>query len=551
MTEFDYIIVGGGSAGCVLANRLSENPEHNVCLVEAGGSDKSPLIYTPAGSAITVPHGMHNWQLNALAQSTMNNRDIYCPRGKTLGGSSSINAMLYIRGQKQDYDQWADLGNEGWSFDEVLPYFRKAQNQERGASDFHGVGGPLNVADPRSQHCLSEAFIKGAVETGEKENPDFNGAEQEGVGWYQVTQKGGQRCSSAAAYLHPVMDRPNLTVMTGSHTARVLLNGKKAIGIEIVRGVARRKLFARKEVILSAGAFGSPQVMLLSGIGARDKLEPHKIECLHELSGVGENLQEHPDVLVVANDKTASSVAFARPLGVARGIRDVVKYMCKKEGFLTSSLAESGGFIKSSPEVERPDLQLHFIPAAMEDHGRKLSRNLQYGFTIHVCVLRPESRGRVFLQSALPTDDPGIELNLLAKQADMDCLIRGVKKVRKIIQSSELSRYAGEEYLPGANVEGDDSLESYIRNNANHIYHPVGTCKMGVGELAVVDTRLRVHGLDGLRVVDASIMPTLISGNTNAPAIMIAEKAADMILADQGLKKVQDSAVFMTEEIAV
>ncbi|WP_257288393.1 GMC family oxidoreductase [Endozoicomonas sp. SESOKO2] len=550
MTEFDYIIVGGGSAGCVLANRLSENNDHQVCLVEAGGSDKSPLIYIPAGAAITVPHGLHNWQLNAQAQSTMNNRDIYCPRGKTLGGSSSINAMLYIRGQKEDYDQWAAMGNDSWSFDDVLPYFLKSQNQERGASGFHGTGGPLNVADPRSKHCLSEAFINGAIEIGEKDNPDFNGAEQEGVGWYQVTQKDGQRCSSAAAYLHPVNDRTNLTVMTNSHTARVILEGKKAIGIEVVRGVTRRKLFARKEVILSAGAFGSPQIMLLSGIGARDRLEPHGVDCLHELPGVGENLQEHPDVLVVASDKTASSMAFARPLGMARGIKEAVKYFHKKEGFLTSSLAESGGFIKSSPEVERPDLQLHFIPAAMEDHGRKLSRYFQYGFSVHVCILRPESRGRVSLKSASPMDHPAIELNLLEKQADMDLMVRGIKRVRQIIQSPEMSRYAGEEYLPGSGIQDDDELESYIRNNGNHIYHPVGTCKMGNDDMAVVDTSLKVRGLEGLRVIDASIMPTLISGNTNAPVMMIAEKAADLILRENQPETHTDK-VTEKEELAV
>ncbi len=557
MTEFDYIIVGGGSAGCVLANRLSENPAHQVCLVEAGGSDKSPLIYTPVGMVITVPFSFYNWQLNALAQSTVNDRDVYCPRGKTLGGSSSINAMLYIRGQKEDYDQWAALGNEGWSFDDVLPYFLKSQNQERGASERHSIGGPLNVADPRSRHCLSEAFIKGAIAVGEKDNPDFNGADQEGVGWYQVTQKGGQRCSSAAAYLHPVMDRPNLTVMTNSHTARVILEGKRAIGIEVVRGITRRKLFARKEVILSAGAFGSPQIMLLSGIGARDKLEPHAIDCLHELPGVGENLQEHPDVTVLANDKTASSMAFARPRGLARGIGEGVKYLRKKEGFLASSLAESGGFIKSSPAVERPDLQLHFIPALVEDHGRKLSRYLQYGFTVHVSVLRPDSRGRVTLKSASPKDKPEIELNILEKQADMDCLVRGVKRVREIIQSPELSRYAGKEYLPGSDVP-DDGLESYIRDNANTIYHPVGTCKMGSDDMAVVDNSLKVHGLEGLRVVDASIMPTIISGNTNAPTIMIAEKAAEMILGnnqperhfEEGTEEVTED-VTETEEIAV
>ena len=533
MEEFDYIIVGAGSAGCVLANRLTANPANKVCLLEAGGSDKSLFVYTPLGIVATMQLGKFNWKYNSRKQTTMNNREIYCPRGKTLGGSSSVNAMLYVRGHKNDYDNWAALGNEGWSYDDVLPYFKKSQHNERGESEYHGVNGPLSVANPRSKHEICNAFIAGAEQQGETVTTDFNGAEQEGVGWFQVTQKNGQRCSSAAAYLHPVMNRPNLTVLTHTQTQRVLLEGKKAIGVEIDQPEGSRKLLASKEVILSAGSFGSPQLLMLSGIGSEEKLKPHGIEVRHELNGVGENLQEHVDCLVVAREKGSTSMAAGRPKGFAKSLIETVKYVIKRQGFLTTTMAEAGGFIKSSPELEQPDLQLHMSPVVFEDHGRKLSHNFRYGLTAHVCVLRPESVGSVSLASADPADDPAIDLNMLSQQKDMDVLVKGVRKLRKIMQAPAMEPYTGSEIAPGDHVQSDQALEDSIREKANHVYHPVGTCKMGSDDMAVVDNQLKVHGVDNLRVVDASIMPKLISGNTNAPTIMIGEKAADMILAQQ------------------
>ncbi|OED45102.1 GMC family oxidoreductase [Endozoicomonas sp. (ex Bugula neritina AB1)] len=533
MEKFDYIIVGAGSAGCVLANRLSADTANKICLIEAGGSDKSPFVYTPLGIIATLQWGKYNWKYNARNQSVMNNREIYCPRGKTLGGSSSINAMLYVRGHKDDYDNWSALGNEGWSYNDVLPYFKKAQHQERGESDYHGINGPLNVAEPRSKHQISEAFIKGAEQIGETVTTDFNGAEQEGIGWFQVTQKNGERCSAAVAYLHPVMNRTNLTVLTHSQTKKVILDGKKAIGIEIIRKEGSHKLLADKEVILSAGAFGSPQILMLSGIGAESKLKPHGIKVQHELKGVGENLQEHVDCLVVARDKSTTSMAVGRPKGFAKSVIEAGKYVLQRTGFLTTTIAEAGGFIKSSSEVERPDLQLHISPLTVEDHGRTWSHNFRYGLSAHVCVLRPESVGSVSLASSDPEEDPIIDLNMLSAQKDMDVLVKGVRKLREILTAPAMTPYTGSEIAPGDHVQTDKELEDSIREKANHVYHPVGTCKMGCDELAVVDNQLKVHGLEGLRVVDASIMPKLISGNTNAPTIMIGEKAADMILSSE------------------
>ena len=526
--EFDYVIVGGGSAGCVMARRLSDNPAYTVCLLEAGKPDKSWVIHVPAAFSVTVPWPIYNWAFETVPQPGLNGRRGYQPRGKTLGGSSSINAMIYVRGHPSDYDGWAALGNSGWAYEDVLPYFKKAQHQERGADDFHGTDGPLNVADLCTVNPLTDTFIEAANQSQFPKNSDFNGARQEGVGTYQVTQKNGERLSAAKAYLTPILDRPNLTVITGAQATRIIIDGHKAKGVEYQRGRKREIVTVQREVILAGGAFQSPQLLMLSGIGPGGELLSNGITVIHDLAGVGQNLQDHIDYVGVY--PTKSRDAWGVSLGtIGDLLKAAFEWRNHRRGTFTSNLAEAGGFICSEPSVDVPDLQLHFVTGGVDDHGRKLA--LGHAYSCHVCVLRPHSIGQVTLASSDALKPPLIDPQFLSDDRDLELLVKGFKIMRQIIESPAFSHYGNADmYAEG--VTTDAQIEDLIRNRADTVYHPVGTCKMGpdTDPMAVVDSQLRVHGVDQLRVVDASIMPTLVSGNTNAPTIMIAEKACDMIL---------------------
>lgn len=530
---YDYIIAGGGSAGCVLANRLSADPALKVCLLEAGPPDTSPFIRIPIGIIRMMMSRTLNWQYFTEPQKHLEGRRLFCPRGKTLGGSSSSNAMIYTRGHAADYDEWAALGNRGWSYADVLPLFKRAEHHEAGASEFHGVGGPLNVAQLRSPNVLSGVFVDAGVEVGYPFNPDFNGASQEGVNRYEVTQKDGERWSVARAYLHPVLDRTNLTVITGAHATRVLLNGKRAIGIEYLHSGKTETIHVRREVILAGGAINSPQLLMLSGIGPEEELRRHRIPVLHALPGVGKNLQDHLDVLIV--HKCTKPVSLGISLSVLHvQIKHIFDYLFHRTGPLTTNSAEGGGFVKSTPDQPIPDLQFHFTPAHLDGHARTLrsaaTTMLGHGYALHVCNLRPKSRGHVGLKSADPKADALIDPDYLSDPDDMAVMLRGVKAARRLLGARAFDPFRGKEIFPGPEVQGDAQIVQFIRCKAETIYHPVGTCKMGHDAMAVVDDTLKVHGIDALRVVDASIMPTLVGGNTNAPTVMIAEKAADMIL---------------------
>jgi choline dehydrogenase-like flavoprotein len=527
--SFDYLILGGGSAGCVLAARLSEDPSVTVALLEAGPSDRSPLIHVPLGIAALARTGAANWQHSTTPQPGLNGRRGYQPRGKVLGGSSSINAMIYIRGQRQDYDQWALEGNPGWSYDDVLPYFLRAEDNARGPGDFHATGGPLHVQDLTSPNPLVSTFIDAAHQAGHAENNDFNAASQEGVGAYQVTHKNGERHSAAKAYLTPNLSRPNLRVFTEAHVLRILLDKKRATGVEFVQGGLNQKLFARREVLLCAGALQSPQILMLSGIGDKNHLLEHRIVPAHDLPGVGQNLHDHLDVVQVVHAPGLHDSVGVSVTGVRRLLGAVFEWRRQRTGLLTSNVAEAGGFLKSHPDEPRPDLQLHFVIAKLVNHGR--TTVLGHGFSCHLCVLRPKSRGSVRLASKGPFAAPQIDPNFLSDRDDLDRLVRGFRMMRTLLSQEPLKRLGGFESPKSAQAQTNLEIEQFIRDTADTIYHPVGTCRMGPGPLDVVDSSLRVHGIAALRVVDASIMPNIVSGNTNAPTIMIAEKAADLIKA--------------------
>lgn len=517
----DYIIVGAGAAGCVLAERLTEQPHIRVLLVEAGGRDDRKEIRIPAAFRKLFKSEC-DWSYFTEPEACLAGRRLYWPRGKVLGGSTSINAMIYIRGHRWDYDQWAGLGCPGWNYAEVLPFFKKAEDNSRGGSDYHGAGGPLHVTDPRAANVLSGTFAEGAAEAGYARNPDFNGAEQEGFGLYQLTQRRGQRWSAADAYLRPAMRRPNLVVRTGTHVTRVLLENGRASGVECIEGGRKASYRAEREVILCGGTVNSPQLLMLSGIGPAGHLRSLGIAVAADLPGVGENLQDHLQVRI-GHECTQPITLYG-----AENLSNSVRYLFLRTGPFTSNIAESGGFVRTSARLPAPDLQFMFGPTFYHEHGFRPAEG--HGFGTLVVLLRPESRGRIRLRSADPLAPPEICANYLAGDGETELLIEGLKIARHIFRSKAFDPWRGPEASPGADAHSDESLGNYIRQSAETIYHPVGTCKMGTGEAAVVDPELRVRGIERLRVADASVMPTIPGGNTNAPTIMIAEKAASLVV---------------------
>ena len=524
-SAYDYIVVGAGSAGCVLANRLSSRPEVRVLLLEAGGRDSSPFVHMPAGLAQLVGNRRIDWSYYTEPEPQLAGRRLYWPRGRVLGGSSSINAMCYTRGHPHDYDEWARLGAAGWSYADVLPYFRRSEDQARGASEWHGTGGPLSVEDLRFRNPLSAVFVEAAVASGLARNDDFNGPRQDGAGFYQVTQRRGRRCSAAVAYLHPARARRNLEVCTHSLATRILFDGARAIGVEYRHRGERRVARAEREVLLAAGAVASPQLLLLSGIGPADELRALGLKVIADRTEVGLNLQDHLDFCTLSRCTRAITYDFNawQSLGVA------LRYLLTRSGPGVSNIAEAGGFARSAlaPDA-RPDIQLHFVPAQLDDHGR--NRLPGHGYTVHSCVLRPASRGRIALRSARPEDPPRIHAGYLAEARDVDGMLAGVALAREILGSPPFAPYRGSEIFPGETVTTRTALEEVLRRKAETIYHPSGSCRMGDDAAAVVDPELRVNGVRGLRVIDASVMPRLVGGNTNAPTIMIAERAADLLL---------------------
>jgi choline dehydrogenase len=526
---YDYIVVGAGSAGCVLANRLSADGRHTVLLLEAGPPDRYPWIHVPIGYAKTMFHPVYNWRFKTEPQPCMNGRQVYWPRGRTLGGSSAINGLIAIRGQAEDYDAWAAAGNPGWSYAEVLPWFRKLEHNVRGASEFHGADGPLWASDIPLAHPLVEALIGAAAALGIPRNDDFNGPRQEGVGYYQLTTRLGRRCSTAVAYLRPVRGRPNLEVRTNAHATRVLFEGRRACGVRYRRGGRDEEARARAEVILAAGALQSPQLLELSGVGAPDVLQRFGIPLVHALEGVGENLQDHLQARVIY--RCTEPVTTNDSLRTWHGkLRMGLDYVLRRGGPMAIGINQGGLFARALPASLRPDVQFHFGTLSSDMAGSPVHEFS--GFTMSVCQLRPTARGFVHLQSPDPLAAPAMQPNYLCAEEDRTTLLAGIRLARSLAATAPLSRYVAGEYLPGNDAQSDEALLEFARNTGGTIFHPSGTTRMGPAgdRAAVVDAQLRVHGCEALRVVDCGIMPTLVSGNTNVPVVMIAEKASEMIL---------------------
>ncbi|KJY79047.1 GMC family oxidoreductase [Vibrio nigripulchritudo] len=526
--QFDYIVVGAGSAGCVLANRLSANPKNKVLLLEAGGNDSNPWLHIPVGYFKTMHNPKTDWCYLTAPDKGINHRQLQWPRGKVIGGSSALNGLLYVRGQAEDYDRWEKLGNKGWSYQEVLPYFKKSEDQERGKSEFHGVGGPLKVSDLRLRRPIADFFIQAAVQAGIPENPDYNGASQEGVGYFQQTAYKGFRWSTAKGFLKPVLSRPNLTVALHAQVHRILFEGKTAIGIEYQQKQSKVITKASKEIILSSGAIGSPQILQLSGIGDRDLMDQLNIPLIHALPGVGQNLQDHLQIRLVF--KTSQRTLNDEVNSVFKRLWVGMQYAFNRTGPLTLAASQVAVFTQSNESLSRPDIQFHMQPLSADKPGE--GAHPFSAFTSSVCQLRPYSRGYVQIKSGDPGEHPEIQPNYLSDERDERIVVDAIKVARKISAQPALAKHILEEFVPGSQYQTDEELLEAARNFSQTIYHPTSTCKMGNDDMAVVDERLRVHGVKRLRVADASIMPEIVSGNTNAPTIMIAEKAADMILED-------------------
>ncbi|MBA2349716.1 MAG: GMC family oxidoreductase N-terminal domain-containing protein [Solirubrobacterales bacterium] len=518
MSSYDYVIVGAGSAGCVLANRLSEDPDTSVLLIEAGPPDTADFIHIPAAMAALF-RSQNDWDYTTGYEPGANDRRVYLPRGKTLGGSSSINAMIYIRGNRVDFDEWAAEGCEGWTSEAMLPYFRKSEDNERGEDALHGVGGPLRVSDARARSVTAEAFVEAAQQVGLPVNEDFNGPEQDGVGFYQVTQRDGKRCSTAVGFLHPVSDRPNLTVETHLHVTKVLFEGTRATGVEALRLSDVLTFSAEKEVIVCGGAYNSPHILTLSGLGRAEELELLQIPQVAEVPGMGMNLSDHPtaglNLVIKTEDSLKDALNDENLAAWAQG-----------GGPLTSNVGESGGFYRTDPSLPVPDVQFHMVPAMFEQEG--LVPPPAHGITLSCCVLRPESRGQVATVSPDPTTKPLIIHGYLTEEADVRSLVKGVQKALEIVAAEPLASFVAEAHVVPES-SSDEDVEAFVRATMQTIYHPVGTCKMGTDEMAVVDPECRVRGVEGLRVVDASVFPSVPRGNTNAPTIALAERAADLI----------------------